>query len=75
MLLDRAIAIDPYFALVKALRARCYAWRNPQGWATAPEEEKRDRDPARPRGAAGWRRRSIRAVDGGLRNVAAGCRS
>lgn len=39
-LLDRAIAIDPRFALAKALAARCYAWRNPQGWATAPEEEK-----------------------------------
>jgi adenylate cyclase len=39
MLLDRAIAIDPHFALAKALKARCYAWRNPQGWATAPEEE------------------------------------
>ena len=40
MLLDRAIAIDPHFALAKALAARCYAWRNPQGWAAAPEEEK-----------------------------------
>jgi adenylate cyclase len=40
VLLDRAIAIDPHFALAKALAARCYAWRNPQGWATAPEEEK-----------------------------------
>jgi adenylate cyclase len=39
-LLDRAIAIDPHFALAKALAARCYAWRNPQGWAAAPEEEK-----------------------------------
>jgi adenylate cyclase len=39
MLLDRAIAIDPHFALAKALKVRCYAWRNPQGWATAPEEE------------------------------------
>jgi adenylate cyclase len=39
MLLDRAIAIDSHFALAKALKARCYAWRNPQGWATAPEEE------------------------------------
>jgi TolB-like protein len=39
MLLDRAVAIDPHFALAKALAARCYAWRNPQGWATAPEEE------------------------------------
>jgi adenylate cyclase len=38
-LLDRAIAIDAHFALAKALKARCYAWRNPQGWATAPEEE------------------------------------
>src|SRR3546814_2331537 len=38
-LLDRAIAIDPQFALAKALAARCYAWRNPQGWADAPEEE------------------------------------
>jgi adenylate cyclase len=40
VLLNRAIAIDPHFALAKALSARCYAWRNPQGWATAPEEEK-----------------------------------
>lgn len=39
-LLDRAIAIDPHFALGKALAARCYAWRNPQGWSAAPEEEK-----------------------------------
>ena len=39
-LLNRAIAIDPQFALAKALAARCYAWRNPQGWAAAPEEEK-----------------------------------
>ncbi|MFZ2102075.1 MAG: winged helix-turn-helix domain-containing tetratricopeptide repeat protein, partial [Oricola sp.] len=38
--LDRAIAIDPHFALGKALAARCYAWRNPQGWAAEPEEEK-----------------------------------
>jgi adenylate cyclase len=40
MYLERAIAIDPHFALAKALEARCYAWRNPQGWATAPEEER-----------------------------------
>lgn len=40
VLLDRAIAIDPHFALAKALAARCYAWRNPQGWAVATEEEK-----------------------------------
>jgi len=39
-LLDRAIATDPHFALAKALAARCYAWRNPQGWAADPEEEK-----------------------------------
>jgi adenylate cyclase len=39
-LLDRAIAIDPHFALAKALAVRCYAWRSPQGWAAAPEEEK-----------------------------------
>ena len=38
-LLDRAIAIDPRFALAKALGARCYAWRNPQGWAAEPQEE------------------------------------
>jgi len=38
-LLDRAIAIDPHFALAKALAARCYAWRNPQGWADAPGDE------------------------------------
>src|SRR6202042_3449945 len=35
----RVMAIDPHFALATALKARCYAWRNPQGWATAPEEE------------------------------------
>jgi adenylate cyclase len=40
VLLNRAIAIDPHFALAKALASRCYAWRNPQGWAVAPEEEK-----------------------------------
>ena len=40
LLLDRAIAIDPHFALAKALAARCYAWRNPQGWAAAPLDEK-----------------------------------
>jgi adenylate cyclase len=40
VLLDRAIAIDPHFALAKALAARGYAWRNPHGWAAAPEEEK-----------------------------------
>jgi TolB-like protein len=40
VLLDRAVAIDPRFALAKALTARCYAWRNPQGWAVAPEDEK-----------------------------------
>jgi adenylate cyclase len=40
VLLDRAIAIDPHFALAKALAARCYAWRNPHGWGGAPEEEK-----------------------------------
>jgi adenylate cyclase len=39
-LIARAIAIDPHFALAKALAARCFAWRNPQGWAAAPEEEK-----------------------------------
>jgi TolB-like protein/Flp pilus assembly protein TadD len=40
VLLDRAVAIDPRFAMAKALAARCYAWRNPQGWAAAPEAEK-----------------------------------
>jgi TolB-like protein/DNA-binding SARP family transcriptional activator len=40
VLLDRAASIDPRFALAKALAARGYAWRNPQGWAAAPEEEK-----------------------------------
>jgi adenylate cyclase len=40
VLLNRAIAIDPHFALAKAMAARCYAWRNPQGWAAASEEEK-----------------------------------
>jgi adenylate cyclase len=39
-LLEQAIAIDPNFALGKAFVARCYAWRNPQGWAQAPEEER-----------------------------------
>ncbi|GGC82380.1 adenylate/guanylate cyclase domain-containing protein [Chelatococcus reniformis] len=37
-LLDRAIGIDPHFALAKALAARCHAWRDPLGWATAPAE-------------------------------------
>jgi adenylate cyclase len=38
-LLERAMEIDPRFALAKALAARCYAWRNPQGWAAdAPAE-------------------------------------
>jgi TolB-like protein/DNA-binding SARP family transcriptional activator/cytochrome c-type biogenesis protein CcmH/NrfG len=40
VLLDRAATIDPHFALAKALAARGYAWRNPQGWAAAPEQEK-----------------------------------
>jgi len=40
VLLDRAAAIDPHFALAKALAARCYAWRSPQGWAAAPDEER-----------------------------------
>jgi TolB-like protein len=40
VLLQRAIAIDPRFALAKALAARSYAWRNPQGWAADPDEEK-----------------------------------
>jgi tetratricopeptide (TPR) repeat protein len=39
-LLEQAIAIDPDFALAKAFAARCYAWRNPQGWAPAPKEER-----------------------------------
>jgi TolB-like protein/DNA-binding SARP family transcriptional activator len=39
-LLDRAVAIDPHFALAKALAARCYAWRNPHGWAAVPQDEK-----------------------------------
>jgi adenylate cyclase len=39
-LLEQAIAIDPAFALAKAFVARCYAWRNPQGWASAPEKER-----------------------------------
>jgi TolB-like protein/tetratricopeptide (TPR) repeat protein len=39
-LLEQAIAIDPDFALAKAFVARCYAWRNPQGWAPAPDEER-----------------------------------
>lgn len=38
-LLEQAIAIDPAFALAKAFVARCYAWRNPQGWAAAPDLE------------------------------------
>jgi TolB-like protein len=40
VLLDQALAIDSRFALAKALAARCYAWRNPQGWASEQEEEK-----------------------------------
>ncbi|WP_162560597.1 winged helix-turn-helix domain-containing protein [Methylobacterium durans] len=39
-LLEQAIAVDPAFALAKAFVARCYAWRNPQGWAAAPDLEK-----------------------------------
>jgi tetratricopeptide (TPR) repeat protein len=39
-LLEMAIAADPDFALAKAFVARCYAWRNPQGWAPAPMEER-----------------------------------
>jgi TolB-like protein len=39
-LLDRAVSIDPRFALAKALAARCYAWRNPHGWAPKQEDEK-----------------------------------
>jgi TolB-like protein/class 3 adenylate cyclase len=39
-LLEQAIAVDPAFALAKAFVARCYAWRNPQGWAPAPDLEK-----------------------------------
>jgi adenylate cyclase len=38
-LLERAMEIDPRFALAKALAARCYAWRNPQGWASDPRAE------------------------------------
>ena len=38
-LLERAMGIDPRFALAKALAARCYAWRNPQGWASDPRAE------------------------------------
>jgi TolB-like protein/DNA-binding SARP family transcriptional activator/Flp pilus assembly protein TadD len=39
-LLGRAIEIDPRFGLAKAQAARCYAWRNPQGWAADPEAER-----------------------------------
>jgi adenylate cyclase len=39
-LLEQAISIDADFALAKAFVARCYAWRNPQGWAPAPMEER-----------------------------------
>jgi adenylate cyclase len=39
-LLAQAVAIDPNFALAKAFVGRCYAWRNPQGWAADPEEER-----------------------------------
>jgi TolB-like protein/DNA-binding SARP family transcriptional activator/Flp pilus assembly protein TadD len=39
-LLGRAIDIDPRFGLAKAQAARCYAWRNPQGWAADPEAER-----------------------------------
>ena len=38
--LGRAIEIDPQFGLAKAQAARCYAWRNPQGWAADPEAER-----------------------------------
>lgn len=39
-LLEQAITADPAFALAKASVARCYAWRNPQGWATTPDLER-----------------------------------
>jgi TolB-like protein/Flp pilus assembly protein TadD len=39
-LLERAIEIDPRFGLAKAQAARCYAWRNPQGWAVDPDLER-----------------------------------
>jgi adenylate cyclase len=39
-LLEHAIEIDPNFALAKAFAARCYAWRNPQGWAVDPAGER-----------------------------------
>jgi adenylate cyclase len=55
VLLDRAVAVDPHFALAKALAARCHAWRNPQGWASEPEEEKAIAGPAWSRGAPGER--------------------
>ncbi|SEE71216.1 adenylate cyclase [Rhizobiales bacterium GAS191] len=38
--LGRAIQIDPRFALAKALAARCYAWRDPHGWAADSEAER-----------------------------------
>jgi TolB-like protein/DNA-binding SARP family transcriptional activator len=39
-LLERAIEIDPRFGLAKAQAARCYAWRNPQGWAADPDADR-----------------------------------
>jgi hypothetical protein len=39
-LLGRAIELDPRFGLAKAQAARCYAWRNAQGWAADPQAER-----------------------------------
>ena len=39
-LLGRAIEVNPLFSLAKAQAARCYAWRNAQGWAADPQVER-----------------------------------
>ena len=39
-MLGRAIELDPRFGLAKAQAARCYAWRNAQGWAADPQAER-----------------------------------
>jgi hypothetical protein len=48
-LLGRAIALDPRFGLAKAQAARCYAWRNAQGWAADREAERAKALPGHPR--------------------------
>lgn len=37
--LDRALALDPSYAIAMALAAYCYCWRRHQGWATQPKRE------------------------------------